>query len=127
MRSAPLLLLALLASGCAPASPYRPTVDLAGVDAARYEVDLRDCKKVAERDRYGPLLADALIGAGVGTSLGAAGVGLIGGNVGLGMSYGALSGLAAGTAVGVAQVQEPRAEKQIVDECLRNNGYKLAG
>ncbi len=126
MRLAPLLLLCALA-GCAAASPYRPAVDLDGLDPARYETDLRDCKKVAERDRYGPVLAGALVGAGLGAGLGAVGGAFIGDNFGLAMSYGALSGLVAGTAAGAIQVQEPPEENAVVDQCLRNNGYKLAG
>lgn len=120
-------LLFLLAAGCAPVAPYRPAVDLAGADAARYENDLRDCKKAAERDRYGPVLAGALLGAGTGAGLGSVGGWLIGGNIGLGTSYGALSGLAVGTAAGASQGQTARDEKQAIDQCLRNNGYKLAG
>ncbi|MGO8919639.1 MAG: hypothetical protein ACLQJR_27375 [Stellaceae bacterium] len=125
-RSLPLLLCAL-AAGCASASNYRPAVDLGGADAARYEIDLHDCKKVAERDRYGPVLAGALLGAGMGGALGAVGGSIAGGSVGLGESYGALSGLAVGTAAGASQVQDPPDEKRIVDQCLRNNGYKLTG
>jgi hypothetical protein len=126
MRRLTPLLLCALAAGCAPASPYRPAVDLAGIDAARYETDLRDCKKVAERDRYGPIVAGALLGAGMGGALGAVGVTITAGSIGLGESYGALSGLAVGTTVGATQVKEPQDEKQMVDQCLRNNGYKLA-
>jgi hypothetical protein len=127
MRCALAFLLCALAAACAPASPYRPAVDLGGVSAARYEIDLNDCKKVAERDRYGPVLAGAVVGASLGASLGAVGGFLFTNNVGLATGYGALSGLAAGTAFGTTQVQGPAGEKQIVDDCLRNNGYKLGG
>ncbi|HXY99051.1 MAG TPA: hypothetical protein VEI03_03560 [Stellaceae bacterium] len=126
MRPFLVLPLCALAAGCAAASAYRPAVDLAGVDAARYEIDLHDCKKVAERDRYGPVLVGALLGAGLGGALGSVGGWLSGGNVGLGASYGALSGLAVGTAAGASGVQEPPNENRFVDQCLRNNGYKLA-
>jgi len=126
MRQVALLALCALAAGCAPASDYRPAVDLTSVDAVRFATDLRDCKRVAERDRYGPVLAGALMGAGMGAGLGAVGGWLIGENVGLGMSYGALSGLVAGTAIGATQVQPAPDEKQFVDQCLRNNGYKIA-
>jgi outer membrane lipoprotein SlyB len=124
MRRALLLLCAL--AGCAPASPYRPAVDLTGVDPARFETDLSDCKKVAERDRYGPVLAGALIGAGMGAGVGAVG-GMFAGNAGLGTSYGAISGTVAGTGVGATQVATPPDEKALVDQCLRNNGYRLRG
>ncbi len=127
MRYARLLFALALLPGCAPVSTYRPAVDLSDVDAARYETDLRDCKSVAERDRYAPIVVALLQGAALGTALGAAGAGLAVGNVGLGESYGAISGAVVGIAVGAAQVHEPPNEQQIVDQCLRNNGYKLTG
>jgi hypothetical protein len=114
-----------LLSACAPASDYRPTVELGGLDTARYETDLRDCKTVAERDRYAPVVVGVLQGAVIGVALGTAIVGLGGGNVGLAQSYGAISGTVAGGAVGASQVQAPPDEKAIVDQCLRNNGYRL--
>jgi hypothetical protein len=121
-RLLPLLLLAALPAGCGPASTYRPKVDLAGVDPARYEIDRYDCKKVAERDRYGPVLAGAILGAGVG---GAVATAAYGGGVGLATSQGTLSGLAVGTAAGAGKVPPPIDEKAFVDQCLRNNGYKV--
>ncbi len=125
MRYLPLLLLPFLAC-CGPSSPYRPNVDLTGVDTARYEIDLYDCKKVAERDRYGPVLAYAILGAGVGGAVATAGYGVATGTgIGLATSQGTLSGLAVGTGYGVSQVQGPVDEKQFVDQCLRNNGYKI--
>lgn len=123
-----LVMLALCAlAACGPASAYRPAVDLAGVDAQRYETDLRDCKKVAERDRYGPLLVGVLHGAMLGVALGTVGGAFSGGNIGLAQSYGAISGTVAGAAVGGSQVRGPPDEQRFVDQCLRNNGYNLAG
>jgi outer membrane lipoprotein SlyB len=118
--------LGLLAT-CAPASDYRPAVELGGTDQARYETDLRDCKNVAERDRYTPVVVGVLQGAVIGVALGTAIVGIGGGNVGLAQSYGAISGTVAGGAVAGSQVREPPDEKAIVDQCLRNNGYRIAG
>jgi hypothetical protein len=126
MRTALPLCLFLLAA-CAPASDYRPAVELSGLDQARYETDLRDCKKVAERDRYAPVVAGVLHGAVIGVALGSAVVGIGGGNVGLAETYGAISGTVAGGAVAGSQVREPPDETAIVDQCLRNNGYKLTG
>ncbi len=128
MRRPLLLALALAANGCAP-SLYQPQVDLADIDAARYETDLQDCRAVADAARYGPLLAGALqgvaIGAGFGTVIGA----FSAGNVGLAASYGALAGTVAGGAVAEATAapQPPLDEKRIVDDCLRNNGYRVKG
>jgi uncharacterized protein YcfJ len=125
MRRTLLFALAALA-GCTPTSTYRPTVDLAGADPARFEIDLHDCKKVAERDRYAPVLVWMLHGAILGTALGAVGGGYAG-NIGLGESYGAIAGTTAGAVGGATQVHEPVDENQFVDQCLRNNGYKLGG
>jgi hypothetical protein len=68
-----------------------------------------------------------LQGAVIGVALGTAIVGIGGGNVGLAQSYGAISGTVAGGAVAGSQVREPPDEKAIVDQCLRNNGYRIAG
>jgi hypothetical protein len=125
MRIAFLLLLGALAA-CAPSSTYRPTVDLTGFGPARYETDLRDCKKVAERDRFGPLAVGLLQGAALGAALGAVGGAIAGGNVGLATSYGALSGTVVGGAVGATQIGEPVDETAVVDQCLRNNGYVIS-
>ncbi len=127
MRYAALPLLCALAAGCAPASDYRPKVDLTGMDSARFEIDLSDCKRVAERDRYGPLLAATLVGAGLGTAGAAAMAGVAStGNVGLAESYGAITGTVAGAGFGASQVRAPTEdENRFVDACLRNNGYKI--
>ena len=130
MRASPALLLAVALAGCAPVSDYRPTVDLAGIDAARFESDLHDCQKVAARDRYGPVLARLVQGATIGAALGAVAGGYTG-NIGLATSYGAIAGTVAGGGVGVAEAanREPFAdaldERTVVEACLRNNGYGL--
>lgn len=118
------LLLTLALAACAPVSDYRPTVDLAGVDAARFEDDLHDCQKVAARDRYGPVLAGVVIGAGIGVGLGSIAGGYAG-NIGLGQSYGAIIGSVIGAAAGDAMTrgEPPPSEAQQVEACLRNNGY----
>jgi hypothetical protein len=127
LQSVFLLFCLSLLGACAPASDYRPAVALGSLDTARYETDLRDCKKVAERDRYAPVVVGVLQGAVIGVALGTAIMGIGGGNVGLAQSYGAISGTVAGGAVAGSQVHEPPDEKAIVDQCLRNNGYRIAG
>jgi hypothetical protein len=110
------LLFLLALAACAPVSDYRPTVDLAGIDSARFENDLNDCQKVAALDRYGPVLARLVQGATIGAALGAVAGGYAG-NIGLGTSYGAIAG------------HEPFAdvpdERAAVEACLRNNGYGI--
>ncbi len=130
MRSGLFLILGAALVACAPTSAYRPKVELDNVvDPPRYETDLRDCKRVVERDRYGPLLAGALQGAALGAALGSVGGWLAGGSIAVAQGYGAASGTVAGTAVGAATLPaggEPGEEKR-VDQCLRNNGYKIIG
>ncbi|HEV2548307.1 MAG TPA: hypothetical protein VGU20_13290 [Stellaceae bacterium] len=112
-------------------SDYRPPVDLAGVDPARFETDLHDCQKVAARDRYGPVLARVIQGATIGAAIGAVAGGYAG-NIGLATSYGAIAGTVAGGGVGTAEASgavppaAPPDEAAIVAQCLRNNGYRLA-
>ena len=120
-RTLPLLLLALPLAACGPTSTYQPKVDLAGVDQARYQIDLYDCKKVAERDRFGPVAQGAILGAGLGGVIGTVAYG----SLGLATSQGAISGTVVGTGYGASQVQGPIDEKAFVDQCLRNNGYKV--
>ncbi len=125
------LLLTLALAACAPVSDYRPAVDLAGIDPARFENDLHDCQKVAARDRYGPVLARVVQGATIGAALGAVAGGYAG-NIGLATSYGAITGTVAGGALGAAEASgavpppNPPDEAAIVEECLRNNGYQLS-
>lgn len=126
--------LALSAAACSPVSDYRPNVDLAGVDAARYETDLRDCKSVAEGARYAPVAVAALQGAALGLALGAVGGWLAAGSAPaaadswtLSEGYGAAAGFGAGTAFGASQVKPKPDERARVDRCLRNNGYRIMG
>jgi hypothetical protein len=124
------LLFLLALAACAPVSDYRPTVDLAGIDSARFENDLHDCQKVAALDRYGPVLARLVQGATIGAALGAVAGGYAG-NIGLGTSYGAIAGTVVGGGVGIAESagHEPFAdapdERAAVEACLRNNGYGI--
>jgi hypothetical protein len=125
MRSMLVIAVPALLAACGPASTYRPAVDLSDAEEARYEIDLYDCKRVAERDRYMPLFVAVVTGASVGTALGAAGAGLAVGNAGLGESYGAVIGAVGGAIGAASEKQRPPNEEQFVDQCLQNNGYVL--
>jgi len=110
---------ATLLGGCAAQQPGRdPIVDLKGVDPARYQVDLAECRTYADQVGVGQ---DAAVGAVTGAVLGgvtgavardsdtakrAAGVGAV-----LGGAHGTLSGL------------EER--DRVVRTCLRNRGYAV--
>lgn len=123
MRHVLLLVSGLAVASCASRAAYQPAVDLTGVDAARYAADLDGCRAYADPGRYGPLVANAVIGASAGAGLGAVLGWLSEGNAGLATSYGAISGGVAGAGVGAAS---PAPEvKRALDECLRNNGYKV--
>ncbi|HKW55226.1 MAG TPA: hypothetical protein VJO12_16155 [Stellaceae bacterium] len=128
MRGHRLLVLATALAACGPTSSYQPRVDLAGSDPARYETDLRDCKRAAEQSKFGPVIAGATIGASLGAAFGFVVGALVGvGNLSLASSYGAASGTEPGTLVGAAQSSgQPIDEPELVDQCLRNNGYKVA-
>lgn len=123
MRHALLLIFSLVLAGCAPRETYQPNADLTGIDAARYAADLDGCRNYANPGRYGPLVSAAVIGASAGAGLGAVLGWLAKGNIGLATSYGAISGGVAGAGIGAAA---PAPEvKRALDECLRNNGYKV--
>lgn len=140
MRRDLALMLGLALTACAQAEAYQPQVDLVGVDPGRYAEDIRGCRNYAEQQQYGmpisPVYGRMIAGGMVGASLGA-GLGIVLGwlfgatNIGLATSYGAESGGVAGTALAgattppVPDPQGPLVEKDAVDRCLRNNGYRL--
>ncbi len=109
--------------GCAQS--YQPIVDLKGVNTARYQQDLAECRQYAEQvDVGGNTAIGAVGGAGLGAALGAA-AGAIGGNAGAGAATGALVGGVGGTGAGVGtSVQR---QKTIINNCLNRRGYKVLG
>ncbi len=128
MRCNCALILAAALAACAPTSRYEPNVERTGIDPARYEADLRDCKLAAERTQFGPVAAGAMIGASLGAAFGAVFAWwTAASNLGLAESYGAASGTEPGILAGAAQSSGPVNEPQLVDQCLRNNGYKVIG
>jgi hypothetical protein len=113
----------LLLMSCA--SSYRPIVDMKGVDSARYEADLAECRAYAEEvSPAGQAVAGAGIAAALGAALGAV-AGAFSGNAGSGAAYGAsiggVTGTAAGGAGGVSQ------QRQVIDRCLIGRGYSVLG
>ncbi|HXP30674.1 MAG TPA: hypothetical protein VN832_06265 [Stellaceae bacterium] len=120
----PLMLGATLA-GCAQVPAYQPPVELQGFDAARYRTDLEDCRKAADLDRYGPVLAGVLVGAGVGAGLGNVAGWAVGGNLAVATGWGAASGAVLGGGAGVGISEQRPSDAAAIDDCLRANGYKL--
>lgn len=111
----------LLLVSCA--GSYRPTVDMRGVDAARYEQDLAECRTYAEE--VSPA-REAAVGGGLTAALGAA-IGAIAGAFGggagegaaMGAAIGGVSGTAAGGAGGVSD------QREVIRRCLAGRGYSV--
>ena len=105
------------------ASSYRPIVDMKGVDNARYEEDLVECRAYAEQVSPG---SQAVAGGGLAAVLGAALgaiAGAFGGNAGSGAGTGAAIGGVTGTVAGGAGgVSE---QQRVIDRCLTGRGYNV--
>ncbi|HVJ34074.1 MAG TPA: glycine zipper family protein [Terriglobia bacterium] len=109
--------------GCAQS--YQPVVDTKGVDTARYQQDLYECRQYAEQ--VSPA-GDAAIG-GLGAAAGGAALGAITGAIlpGVSAGTGAALGAATGGAVGVAggTAKGITDQQRIIDNCLRGRGYNV--
>lgn len=111
----------LLLAGCAQS--YEPIIDRKGVDQARYEQDLAECRQYAEQvSPAGEAAAGGLLGAAFGAALGAV-VGAFSGSAGTGAAVGAATGGVTGTAGGA--VGGVQGQKQVIDNCLRGRGYSV--
>jgi hypothetical protein len=121
-RSALAVPLAVLAlAGCARS--YEPIVDMKGVDQARYQQDLAECRTYAEKvSPAGEAATGGLIGGGIGAALGAI-IGAFGGGAGTGAAIGAGVGGAGGAASGGLRGVE--GQKQVINNCLRHRGYAV--
>ncbi len=121
MRHLAFMTLTLGLAGCAHG--YEPIIDTRGVDPARYQADLADCRGYAEQvSPAGEAAGGAVVGAAVGAALGAV-AGAFGGDAGggaaVGAALGGTSGTAGGLASGVADQQE------VIRNCLRGRGYSV--
>lgn len=126
-----LVSVAVVISGCATApqgtpgtgvgDTYTPIVDMAGVDAVKYDTDLRECRQYAAQVSPG---TNALGGAIAGALL----VGLLSAAMG-GNSryngYAAAGGAIAGGAGAGAQGLEK--QQDIIKKCLTGRGYNVLG
>jgi outer membrane lipoprotein SlyB len=121
MRRVTSLALLVILAGCAQS--YQPVVDTRGVDTARYQQDLFECRQYAERvSPVGQAATGGLLGAAGGAALGAI-VGAFSGGAGTGAAIGAATGGAVGAgAGGVTGVSE---QQRIIDNCLRGRGYNV--
>lgn len=111
------ILCAALLAGCAP---YRDNggviVDRQGVDPARYDADLRECKSYALEVKPGEKVATgAAVGAAVGGAIGV----ITGHHPGRNAGVGAVAG---GTHGAIASDEEQR---RVIRNCMRNRGYQV--
>lgn len=113
----------LLVAACA--STYQPVVDMKGVDYYKYQQDLSECRGYAEK-------VNPLEDAGIGTLLGAAGGAALGAATGAAVgspATGAAFGAAAGGLGGAGYGGLTGADRQktIINNCLKERGYKVLG
>jgi hypothetical protein len=102
-----------LSAGCA--SHPDPIIDTKGVNMARYEVDLRECRAYAEEVS---VAGGAAKGAAAGAVVGAA-AGAISGDADRGAGYGAIGGGAR------SALYNQREKERVVKNCLRGRGYRV--
>ena len=115
---ASLTLLLFACAGRQSAPGGGPIVDMKGVDPARYQADLGECRQYANQvDVAGQAGTTAAGGAVVGGLIGA----IVDGGEGAarGAGVGAVGGGAQGTVRGLEERQ------QVVKNCLRNRGYAV--
>ncbi len=124
-RSAFLLLVALIFSGCASHGGYRPTVDPYGDPrAARIGQDLYECETLAHR--AGRVGEESVKGAIVGGGIGMVGGALLGGLSGHPVQGAMVGATAGGLAGGVSQGMN--ADQRFVHayrNCMRNRGHNV--
>jgi uncharacterized protein YcfJ len=111
-------------AGCASPVPvsYRPVVDMKGVDPAKYEVDLAECRQYSTQvaDAQQRAAAGAVGGALVGAAIGAI----------FGLRGQSLAQVAGSSAVvgGVAGADRGyTSQTDIVKACLFQRGYRVLG
>lgn len=108
-----LLAVLVLLAGCTTTDEI--IIDKKGVDMARYDQDLAECRSYANEVQTGKKVATgAASGAAVGGLIGA-----ITGNAGKAAGVGAVGGGARGASEG------SRSEVQVVKNCLRGRGYRI--
>jgi outer membrane lipoprotein SlyB len=114
------ILLVVCLTGCATVPSYNPVIDMRGVDQARYEADLTDCRQYAAQVSPG---RSAVAGAVAVSMFGA----LLGAATGdreltrYEARTGAVQGAAAGAAAGLAE------QHTILLNCLTGRGYAVLG
>lgn len=116
----------LVACASMPSTDYRPILDTqGGVDAAKYEQDLVECRAYAQQVSVaGEAAGGALDGALIGGAIGAA-VGAIGGDPGAGAAIGATWGGIEGVALDADDAVER--QQSVIFHCLKQRGHPVLG
>jgi uncharacterized lipoprotein NlpE involved in copper resistance len=109
------LAVTLALSGCANVSEYRPMIDVKGVDGAKYEQDLSECRAYAQR--INPQ-SEAIIGAVIGALL-------VAGSVALALDSGDYLGVGAFAGAAKGGGNAVAAQRKAVHQCLRGRGYSV--
>lgn len=129
--------LVLLSSGCAGPKPIlHPNQQHEQAEPEQAEADITTCRETAEaagaRESSGKgtqVATGTAVGAGVGAAAGAVG-GAITGGFGIGAAVGAVSGAIWGLLSGLfssGQAQPSQAYVNLVNRCLQEKGYEVAG
>ncbi len=110
----------LVAASCA--SSYRPVIDMKGVDEAKFETDLAECRDLAQAEHP----ADEMVVGAVVLGLLGAVLGALAGapyHAGTGAAIGGAAGAGAGAITGGVAANSK--QSRIVDSCLRGRGYAV--
>lgn len=119
LRWLPALVLASALTACAS----DPIIDTRGVDPARYQSDLADCREYADEVSVaGNAAGGGLFGGAAGAAIGAA-IGAVTGSPGTGAAIGAAGGGTSGAIGGGARGAGKK--DKIVRNCLRGRGYSV--
>lgn len=132
MKAIPMAAIAALTlSACEPMEPlteYRPVVDPARTNSAKFEKDLTACRNIAlqvqadyQKRQQDQLAANLIAGILVGAALGAA-IGDSGDWAAAGAASGAAAGLANNDYTHDLVTYGPR---RIVDRCMAERGHKI--
>lgn len=124
MKKLVLLIITLMAVGCAQTTGYRPVVDAYGDHRYQYiNQDAAECQQLASESSVGKGVAtEGLTGALIGGALGAA-TGAIVGNPATGAALGGtIGGLGGATKGGV---EADQSYKRIYRNCMRNRGHRV--
>jgi hypothetical protein len=100
-----------------------PIIDRKGVDAARYQADLAECRQYAEEVSVARSGAGgAAMGGAAGAATGAA-IGAVRGRPGTGAAVGAAGGGTSGLFAGL--FRGSARQDKVVRNCLRGRGYRV--